>query len=163
MNWPRAGFVVSVAAAVVLVLWLLARLLISAISDRPNNLGVANGRLAPCPDYPNCVCSFATDDVHHIEPMSFSGTPVQARDRLVAVLESMPRVSLVVVDKNYVYAEAKTAGFGYVDDIEFLVDEAAGVIHIRSGARLPYYDFHVNLNRVESVRAALTGTADASR
>ncbi|MBN1137614.1 MAG: DUF1499 domain-containing protein [Anaerolineae bacterium] len=43
---------------------------------------------------------------------------------------------------------------GYVDDVELAFDAEANVIHSRSSARLLYYDWQVNRNRMEKIRAA---------
>jgi hypothetical protein len=46
--------------------------------DRPTNLGVKEGKLAPCPDSPNCVVSQGTEDAEHaIAPLTYSGDAVQ--------------------------------------------------------------------------------------
>jgi uncharacterized protein (DUF1499 family) len=42
-----------------------------------------------------------------------------------------------------------------VDDVEFCLDEKAGVIHVRSAARLGRKDFGVNRQRVKPIRATL--------
>ena len=44
---------------------------------------------------------------------------------------------------------------GYVDDVELALDAAAGVIHVRSAARLGVRDFGVNRARVEALRSKL--------
>lgn len=140
----------------VLLAWLGARGIVVLVSPRPENLGVRDGRLAPCQPYPNGVCSQAPldDEAHAISPIPFSTSPQEAQERIVAILGEMPRVSLITVEPDYVYAEQKTAGFGYVDDIEFYIDGTQGVIHFRSSARVPYYDFKVNRDRMEGIRAA---------
>jgi uncharacterized protein (DUF1499 family) len=43
----------------------------------------------------------------------------------------------------------------FVDDVEFSLDPAGGVIHVRSAARMGIRDFGVNRARVESLRRAL--------
>jgi uncharacterized protein (DUF1499 family) len=45
--------------------------------------------------------------------------------------------------------------FGFVDDFECLIDRNAGLIHVRSGARVGYSDMNVNRERVESIRSQL--------
>jgi uncharacterized protein (DUF1499 family) len=66
----------------------------------------------------------------------------------------MERTQIIRDDPTYVHAEFRTEGFGYVDDVEFALDQEAGVIHFRSSARLPYYDWGVNRKRMEDIRAA---------
>jgi uncharacterized protein (DUF1499 family) len=41
---------------------------------------------------------------------------------------------------------------GFVDDVEFLVDDAAKVIHVRSASRLGESDMGVNRSRIEAIR-----------
>ena len=42
-----------------------------------------------------------------------------------------------------------------MDDVEFLLDEGASVIHVRSASRLGRKDFGVNRARIEAIRARL--------
>ena len=44
---------------------------------------------------------------------------------------------------------------GFVDDVEFLLDEDAKVIHVRSASRLGESDLGVNRKRIETIRAKL--------
>jgi uncharacterized protein (DUF1499 family) len=113
---------------------------------RPTNLGVREGRLAPCKRTPNCVSSQAnpTDPEHYIAPMH--GSMAAAR----AALQSMPRTTLVVEKHDYLYAEVRSRLLGYVDDVELYFD--GQVIHVRSCSRLGRRDFGVNRKRVEELR-----------
>ena len=121
---------------------------------RPQNLGYANGRLAPCKTSPNCVSSQADpqDERHYIAPIALKGNAIAAVRKAV---ESMPRASVVKVEPDYLYAEFRSKLMGFVDDVEFLVDPAKGVVHVRSASRLGRRDFGVNRERVEKLRALL--------
>ncbi len=119
---------------------------------RPTNLGVRDGKLAPCPSSPNCVSSRATDATHAIEPLKFTGDPAAAMQRLRTVIEKMPRTRIVESRPDYLYAEFETALLGFVDDVEFQVD--GSTIHARSASRLGYSDLGVNRKRIEEIRAA---------
>ena len=55
----------------------------------------------------------------------------------------------------YLYAEFKSAGLGFVDDVEFALDEKASIIHVRSASRMGMRDFNVNRARIDSIRAQL--------
>ena len=44
---------------------------------------------------------------------------------------------------------------GFVDDVEFFLDENANVIHVRSASRLGNSDLGTNRKRVEAIRAKL--------
>uniref|UniRef100_A0A832H2K4 DUF1499 domain-containing protein n=1 Tax=Oscillatoriales cyanobacterium SpSt-402 TaxID=2282168 RepID=A0A832H2K4_9CYAN len=122
---------------------------------RPTNLGVKDGRLSPCPSSPNCVCSYDTDAVHAIVPLSFSGEPSEAIAKLKQVIQSMERTTIITESLDYLYAEFKSKLIGFVDDVEFYVDPAAKVIHVRSASRLGKSDLGVNRNRIEQIREQL--------
>jgi uncharacterized protein (DUF1499 family) len=121
---------------------------------RPTNLGVRNGRLAPCKRSPNCVSSQADplDAEHYIAPISYSGTMQALREAIAG----LPLATLVTVEGNYLYAEFRTPILRFVDDVEFLKD--GEVLHVRSASRLGRRDFKANRNRVEQLRRFLTLT-----
>jgi len=122
---------------------------------RPGNLGVKDGRLAPCKRTPNCVSSQAEpqDREHYIGPIAFRGTMRELR----AAVESMPRASVVSAEGQYLYAEFRTRLMRYVDDVELYYDERAGLVQVRSASRLGRRDFGVNRGRVEELRVRLRG------
>jgi uncharacterized protein (DUF1499 family) len=122
---------------------------------QPNNLGVNNGKLAPCPSSPNCVSSQSSDPVHAIAPLSFTSTPEQAIAKLKSVIESLPRAKIITENQDYLYAEFKSALMGFVDDVEFYLDRNANVIQVRSASRLGQSDLGVNRQRIETIRAKL--------
>jgi uncharacterized protein (DUF1499 family) len=117
---------------------------------RPHNLGVTNGRLAPCRRTPNCVCSQAdpSDAEHYIAPLK--GTMEAVRK----AVESLPRATIVSEKQNYLYAEVRSKLLGFVDDVEFFHD--GSVIQVRSASRLGRRDFAVNRRRIERLRAMIT-------
>ena len=51
-------------------LWLVPVLMVGCSGTRPSNLGVNEGRLAPCPNSPNCVSTQSTDAKHGIDPIA---------------------------------------------------------------------------------------------
>jgi len=120
---------------------------------RPTNLGLKNGRLAPCKRTPNCVSSQAdpADREHYIAPIAYRG-PMRA---LREAVESMPRATVISAEGAYLYAEYRTRLMRYVDDVELYYDEPAGLVHIRSASRLGRRDFGVNRKRVEELRALI--------
>ncbi len=111
-----------------------------------------DGRLSPCPASPNCVCSQDDDVAHQIEPLRFVGTPRQAWQRLATVLTQLPRTRIVTNDSIYLHVEFTTPLLRFVDDVEFLLDETAAVIHVRSTSRVGHSDLGANRNRIESIR-----------
>ena len=123
----------------------------------PANLGFNAGKFAPPGGKPNCVSSTTekSDQQHYIAPLSYTGTGVEAWRKLTAIINATPRATVITANGNYIYAEFKSAGMGYVDDVEFALDEKSGVIQVRSASRLGIRDFDMNRNRVEAVRAQL--------
>lgn len=129
---------------------------------RPTGLGAPKGKLRPPPTTPNGVSSQAdpkTDPDHYVEPLAFKGKPKEAWTRLMQQLRTMPRVTIVREAGTYVHAECASRLLGFVDDLECVLDRAAGVIHVRSAARLGRRDFGVNRARIDALRA---GFASAS-
>jgi uncharacterized protein (DUF1499 family) len=127
---------------------------IIAMGCSGSDLGsVTDGRLRECPRSPNCVSTFSTDPTHRIMPIPFRGTLEEARERMVRVVTSMRRASIIKVDKEYLHLEYRSALFRFVDDVEFYFDEKEKLIHFRSASRSGYYDFGVNRRRMEKIRA----------
>ena len=113
-------------------------------------------RLRPCPSSPNCVSSQATDPRHRMAPIPFAGAPEDARERLRTIIRAMPRAEITLDVPGYLAVSFRSRVFGFLDEAEFVVDGAGGLIHFRSGARTGYYDFGVNRSRMESITAAFT-------
>jgi uncharacterized protein (DUF1499 family) len=130
----------------------LAVLFLGCTGSRPARLGVTNGKLIPCPETPNCVCSQYADQTHHIEPLIYKGSTDEARRRLLGVIQGMKRAKVVTAEARYLRVEFTSAVFRFVDDAEFLIDDTQKVIHMRSAARLGHYDFGVNRRRMETIR-----------
>jgi uncharacterized protein (DUF1499 family) len=122
---------------------------------RPSNLGVSNGKLAPCPNSPNCVSSQTTDAVHQIAPLTFTSTPKQAITNLKNIIQSLPRTKIITETEDYLYVEFKSALLGFVDDVEFHLEGNANMIQVRSASRLGQSDLGVNRQRIETIRAKL--------
>ena len=124
---------------------------------RPENLGVKDGRLAPPKPTPNCVSSQAeaADEEHFIAPIPFNGDAPVAMAAVRAAVESMRDATVIRQEGGYLYAEYRTKLMRFVDDVEFLFDAKAGLIHVRSASRLGRRDFGVNRARVESLRARI--------
>lgn len=124
---------------------------------RPANLGVKDGRLASCGRRLNCVSSQAepADAQRFVAPLPFKGSAVEAIAAARRAVESMARSRVVRAEGGYLHAEFRSRLMGYVDDVEFTFDAAAGVLHVRSASRLGRRDFNVNRERVEALRARI--------
>ena len=81
--------------------------------------------------------------------------PKRAFERLVTLVAGEPRVRIIVQQPGYLYAEFTSRWLGFVDDVEFLLDEPRARIDVRSASRLGYSDLGVNRRRIEHLRALL--------
>ena len=121
---------------------------------KPDGLGFINGKFKPPSWKPNTVSStVAKDDSHYIAPLAVNSDMASAWKKLLALLRGNPRATIITEQPGYVYAEFKSAGLGFVDDVEFALD--GNVIQVRSASRLGVRDFDVNRKRIESIRAAM--------
>ncbi|MEO1399875.1 MAG: DUF1499 domain-containing protein [Cyanobacteria bacterium J06635_1] len=123
--------------------------------SRPDNLGVQAGKLAPCPESPNCVSSQVEDAEHAIAPFTYSQDRDTARETLVKVLQNQPRTELLDQTDDYVYVEFTSKLMGFVDDAEFYFPGDSKTVEVRSAARLGESDLGVNRRRLEQIRLAL--------
>ncbi len=123
---------------------------------RPDNLGVKDGKLAPCPDSPNCVSTQAdpSDEEHHMAPMSYITSTEEAHARVLDIVRSMPRTRVITEDARYLYVEFRTPTLRFVDDVEFFFEEDENLIHFRSASRLGYSDMGLNRRRMTQIREA---------
>lgn len=122
---------------------------------RPANIGIVSGKLAACPSSPNCVSSFSQDAEHQVQPLAYTSSATEAMAKLKEAIESLGKTKIISATDNYLYAEFTSALMGFVDDVEFLVDDGAKVIHARSASRLGESDLGVNRKRIETIRAQL--------
>ena len=124
--------------------------------QRPERLGASNGQLQPiAAERPNSVSSFAETAYHRIEPLAAGPEPERSFARLVSLVAAEPRVSVIEQRPGYLYAEFRSRWLGFVDDVEFLLDPAHAIIHVRSASRLGHSDLGVNRQRIEHLRAPL--------
>lgn len=117
--------------------------------------------LAPCPDSPNCVSTQAPrDDAQHfIEPLTYTGSAADARQRLLAVINAMPRTQIMTDEADTIHATFTSLVFRFVDDVQFVIDDAAKTIHFRSASRVGRSDLGVNRKRMEEIRTRFTQAA----
>lgn len=115
-------------------------------------LRLVNGKLRPCPGTPNCVSSESTKSGEHVEPLSFKGSPEKAWELLKQIVAAMGG-KIGNEETGYLWTTFVVPVFGFTDDVEFRIDAAAGVIHVRSSSRLGYSDLGVNRARVEQLRS----------
>ncbi len=149
--------------ALIIFAGLVAALLIAfyflAASSRGGKApGLIEGRLARCPDAPNCVCSEYKDDVsHYIEPIVIRhDTGSDAFQRLSKAIQHLGGEIRFQGD-DYLAASFSSTLFRFVDDVEIRVDDKRKLIHVRSASRVGHSDFGVNRHRIESLREIYHG------
>ncbi len=108
-------------------------------------------KLKPCPDSPNCVSTQSTQAAKKRTPLSFSGDPAEALKRLQELVMAMPRTKRLTAQDNYLHFTFKTWPIPFIDDVEFLLDAEAKVIHYRSASRVGYSDIGVNSRRMAKI------------
>jgi uncharacterized protein (DUF1499 family) len=123
---------------------------------RPTQLGLKNGQLHPIKSGSiNSVSSFSDAEYSKIAPISAAIEPRTVFKRLVDAIKTTNGATIITQDGNYVYAEFQTPLLKFVDDVEFLLDEGNGVIHVRSASRLGRSDLGANRKRIELLREAI--------
>lgn len=143
------------STVLVALCWIRATRGTKFAGKRPTNIGVKSGRLASCPNTPNCVNSQSEEALHRIKPLTYNSTPTQAMADLKTVIQSLEKMKIITETENYLYGEFTSTFWGFVDDVEFLLDESEEVIHVRSASRLGQSDLGVNRKRIETIRAKL--------
>lgn len=136
----------------------LIGLAIFACASRDSSApGLYGDGLHPCPSSPNCVSTAGPDESHRMAPIPYEGTADEALERLVRVIQAMPRAEIVKQDGNYLHTVFTTRVFRFKDDVEFLVKEEPKVIEFRSASRVGYSDLGKNKSRMEEIRKAFEG------
>ena len=132
--------------------------ILSLFEPMPAGDRIIDGRLLPCPDSPNCVCSEFSDAAssradHFMDPISFTGPAEEALRKLRSIIEAEPRSRIVAEEDAYLRVEFKSLIFRYTDDVEFRIDGAENVIHFRSASRVGHSDLGVNRRRMQRLAA----------
>ncbi len=117
-------------------------MLFHLVGPVPPELGVHAGELSPCESTAHCSRSrwLSTD-------------PEGDFTVLAAAVAAMPRTVVVDQSDRYLHAEASSALFGFVDDLELLADD--GAIQARSVSRLGESDLGVNAARLAELEILL--------
>jgi uncharacterized protein (DUF1499 family) len=119
--------------------------------SKSSHLLLSYDTLAPCPDSPNCVSSLEENPRHKVDPLQVHVSGEESLHLLKKIVNSMQRTEILWESENSLYVVFKTR-FGFADDVQFLVDEKAGVIQVRSASRVGYWDLGLNRKRIEKIR-----------
>ena len=118
-------------------------------------LGMAEGKLQPCPNKPNCVYSESeseTDAENFIAALNISNHP--SRDAMSTVADIISELGgeITTQKDHYIAATFTSLIFRFVDDFEVRLDTEQRLIHFRSASRVGTSDFGVNRKRVNAVK-----------
>ncbi len=144
---------IILAIVAVLAALALARFAMLGHSSKSGDApGLVSGRLAPCPDEPNCVCSeFGEDTAHYIVPLDYSGALTEKAWREILQIIKELGGEILVANDDYIAATFSSSLFGFIDDVECRLDTSQKRIHIRSASRVGHSDLGVNRKRVEAI------------
>jgi uncharacterized protein (DUF1499 family) len=134
---------------------LFSFIFLTGCSGTAPKLGLMGDQLTPCPSKPNCVSSQAADKEHYIPPISFTGTPQDAHDKLLQIVNALEQTKVTVVQENYIRVEFTSKIFKFVDDVEFYfppTNTEQIIINVRSASRIGYSDLGANQKRIEQIR-----------
>jgi len=125
-------------------------------APQPESLGAPGGELTPCPTTPNCVTTQRGLPSQQMSPFSYSGPQAVAQARLVRLIEAAARATIVTEQPGYLHAIFESRVFGFIDDVEFVFDDARKLVHFRAAARLGHNDGGANRTRMEQLRQAFS-------
>ena len=118
--------------------------------------GAKAGLLAACPDRNNCVNSDATDPRHAIAPFRLKVPPAEAWSDLKRVIEATPdtqnRAGDTRLPERGVHHRA--TALHRRRRVPACAPQQKEIA-VRSASRFGYYDFGVNRERIEALRAKL--------
>jgi len=114
--------------------------------------GVYQGQLTPCPTSNNCVISDRRDAAHYLPAWETNQTPEQVKLKLMAILQQHPNIQIISHSEFYIHGQYRSDWFGFIDDLEFLIEENA--VQIRSASQLGYSDFGANKKHLLIIKKA---------
>jgi len=111
---------------------------------------IKDGVFLPCPDKPNCVCSMDDpgDKEHYLAPVSSEQNPIS---KILGIFEDNKQYTVIEVTDSMIRAEFKSKIFRFVDDVIFLYDPEAKLLHFRSSSRVGYSDMGANRKRIYAI------------
>ena len=101
----------------------------------------------------NCVSTIDLTSYHRISPLPFNGEVDETKERIRRILNQFDQVEIKEEQPLYIHAVFTSKWLKFKDDLELYLDESTGLLHIKSGSRLGYYDFKVNRKRVERFKS----------
>ena len=113
----------------------------------PVDLGTHGGELSPCVSSAHC------------SRQNWSTANLQSDlETIIAAVRETPRTIIVEERDGYIHAEASSALFGFVDDLELLAKQDTSVIQARSISRIGESDLGVNMERLDKLKILIDST-----
>jgi len=142
----------------VVLLYVGARVAIGIASKNKIATGfnTNSATLSGCAYKENCQSSVDENSENRVEPFSIAGDAQQVIAKVATILQSDTKASIVNQTPTYLHATFKTGLMGYIDDVEFLMDESSKTLHVRSASRLGIKDLGANKKRIERLRSLMT-------
>ena len=110
-------------------------------------MGTHGGELSPCLSSAHC------------SRQNWSTANLQSDlETIIAAVRETPRTIIVEERDGYIHAEASSALFGFVDDLELLAKQDTGMIQARSISRLGDSDLGVNSARLDRLKTLINET-----
>ena len=136
---------------IIIPVFIIAYLAFLSISSRFNEPPqMVKGKLADCPDFPNCICTESYSN-KNFEPIAIDLENTNTEWDLLksAIVEAGGEIQRE--ENVYLWATFVTPLFRFVDDFEARLDTSNSCIHLRSASRVGKYDFGTNLRRINRV------------
>lgn len=134
-----------------LVLFILTSLVVLSIVSRfeepPQML---NGKLASCPDLPNCVCTESYPN-QNFQPIAIDLNKAESEWRMIKSAITEAGGEIQKANNIYIWATFVTPLFRFVDDFEARLDTFNSCIQLRSASRVGGYDWGTNMKRINRV------------
>ena len=147
---------IAIACATIPLIIVCYFFILGYISKSAKPLGILEGRLHPCSEKPNCICSeFLKNEQHYFPPLNIS---TQQLDAAWEDLQSAVKAHgghITEANERYLSAEFKSGIFSFVDDFEARLDSMNSQIQLRSASRVGKSDFGVNRKRVTAIKEPL--------
>lgn len=155
--------ILSILIVGLVALVFIALIITARLSHNGQAPGLIEGKLSACPETPNCVCSeYQADSRHAIEPIEIPAQgPEAAQSRIRDIILELGG-SIASERRHYMAATFSSELFGFVDDLEVVIDADGGLIQLRSASRVGYGDGDVNRKRVEKIRQRFAQTQPAN-
>ena len=112
-------------------------------------------RLKECPDSPNCVSTLTQQKNKKMDPIPFELDSEEVKQIIKGAIKNLSNTHLEKESADYLHYTFKSAIFGFIDDVEFLIDDEQKRIHFRSASRTGYSDLGVNKKRMTALKKAI--------